>query len=79
MAVLKSSLFGLFIWVYSLSIFFQTMGNIGIEEYRCLSQKAKTEGVNLGVMIIPAIPHKVETRILHIKQVAIILSYEHII
>lgn len=55
------------------------MGNIGIEEYRCLSQKAKTEGVNLGATIIPAIPHKVETRILHIKQVAIILSYEHII
>ena len=50
-----------------------------IEEYRCLSQKAKTEGVNLGAMIIPAIPHKVETRNLHIKQLAIILSYEHII
>lgn len=79
MAVLKSSLF----WSIYLNFwfigFFPDKGKIGIEEYRCLSQKAKTEDVSLGATVIPAIPHKVETRNLHIKQVTIILSYEHII
>ena len=56
---LRVPYFDLFILSFWFIGFFPDKGKLDIEEYRCLSQKAKTEGVNLGAMIIPAIPYKV--------------------